>query len=177
MKKYSEKFQEALDHLEQAQCDSQKSVSQIIPSISALEVLRLSDSKSIEKQPQQQLNPSPPVLPKQLNEDPWSSSSRREEDPQNQVPIDFDDEFVLHSQRTVVIDQGFDPTKPRFSEQIRIDLDMSSNFPGDSQFDFEINEERTTNSMITPDDSDIYYNDFDANIEKQESSELRKPRK
>jgi hypothetical protein len=52
---------------------------------------------------------------------------------------------------------------------------MDSNFP-DSQFDFEINEERTTNSMITPDDSDIYYADFDANIMSQENSELRKPR-
>lgn len=50
------------------------------------------------------------------------------------MPLEFDDEFILTSQRTVVIDQGFDPTniKPRFSEQIRIDLDMSSNYPGDS---------------------------------------------
>lgn len=76
----------------------------------------------------------------------------------------YDDEFILGSQRTVLIDHGqaFDPTKPRYSEQIRIDLDM------ESQFDFEVNEERTTNSMMsimTPDDSDIYYNDFDANIE------------
>jgi hypothetical protein len=63
-----------------------------------------------------------------------SASSRRGEDPQNQMPLEFDDEFILTSQRTVVIDQGFDPTniKPRFSEQIRIDLDMSSNYPGDS---------------------------------------------
>jgi hypothetical protein len=65
-----------------------------------------------------------------------------------------------------VIDQGFDPTKPRFSEQIRIDLDCD--FP-DSQFDFEVNEERNSDSMmsmVTPDDSDIYYNDFDANIQR-----------
>ena len=53
---------------------------------------------------------------------------------------------------------------PRCSEQVRIDLDMS--YYGDSQFDFEVNEERTTNSMLTPDDSDIYYNDFDAKIEE-----------
>ena len=55
---------------------------------------------------------------------------------------------------------------------------MSSNNQ-DSQFDFEVNEERATNSMIsmiTPDDSDIYFNDFDANIESQENLELRKPR-
>ena len=59
---------------------------------------------------------------------------------------------------------------------MRIDLDMSSNYYGDSQFDFEVNEERTTNSMLTPDDSDIYYNNFDANIESKEQSELRKPK-
>jgi hypothetical protein len=61
------------------------------------------------------------------------------------------------------------------SEQIRIDLDMDSNFP-DSQFDFEVNEERTTNSLITPDESYLYLNDFDANIIHQERSELRKPK-
>ena len=71
--------------------------------------------------------------------------------------------------------QGFDPTKARCSEQIRIDLDMDSNFP-DYKFDFEVNDERTENSMITPDDSDIYYHDFDANIEGKEHSELRKPK-
>ena len=59
MRKYSEKFQEALDHLNSSEC-SQKSVSQIVPPLMDLEVLRLSDSKSIEKQPQQ-LHPSPPV--------------------------------------------------------------------------------------------------------------------
>jgi hypothetical protein len=31
--------------------------------------------------------------------------------------------------------------------------------------------------MITPDESDMLYNDFDKNIERQENSELRKPRK
>lgn len=45
----------------------------------------------------------------------------------------------------------------------------------ESQFDFEVNEERTTNSMITPDES-YMIDDFDAKIEEQESSELRKPR-
>jgi hypothetical protein len=64
-----------------------------------------------------------------------------------------------------VIDNCINANGPRFSEQIRIDLNCD--FP-DSQFDFEVNDERATNSMvsiITPDDSDVYYHDFDKNIE------------
>ena len=60
----------------------------------------------------------------------------------------------------------FDPTRPRLSEQIRIDLDAE-----ESQFDFEVNEERTTNSVMTPGDYE-----FDAYIEEKELSELRKPK-
>ena len=48
MKKYSEKFQEALDHMDSLNI-CKKSVSQIVPPLKDLEVLRLSDSKSIEK--------------------------------------------------------------------------------------------------------------------------------
>lgn len=71
------------------------------------------------------------MQPKECNEDFWSfnhSASTLREDPQNQVPLMYDDEFILGSQRTVVIDNGigFDPTKPRYSEQIKIDLDMDS---------------------------------------------------
>jgi hypothetical protein len=52
----------------------------VIPLID-LEIMRLSDSKSIEKQPQQ-LNPSPPVQPKDVSDDVWNSSaSSRREDP------------------------------------------------------------------------------------------------
>jgi hypothetical protein len=49
MKKYSEKFEEAIDRMNNSVSVSSKSVSQIVPPLKDLDMLRLSDSKSIEK--------------------------------------------------------------------------------------------------------------------------------
>jgi hypothetical protein len=49
MKKYSEKFEEAIELMNNPVSVSFKSVSQIVPPLKDLDHLRLSDAKSIEK--------------------------------------------------------------------------------------------------------------------------------